>query len=64
MYYVSVYVSIYVGVYVYMYLEIYMYCTCMLSMQIKLFITQTAHTAHTYRTAVHVKFAQMKLFRV
>ena len=36
----------------------------MLYMQTKLFITQTAHTTHTYRTAVKVKFAQMKLLRV
>jgi len=38
----------------------------MLYMQTKLFLTQTAHThtAHTYRTAVQVKFDQMKLFRI
>jgi len=32
-------------------------------MPAKLFPAQTAHTAHTYRTAVQVKFAEVKLFR-
>jgi len=33
-------------------------------MQTKLFPTQTAHTAHIYRTAGQVKLAEMKLFRI
>jgi len=37
---------------------------CILYMQKKLFIKQTVHTTHTHRTALKVKFVQMKLFRI